>query len=122
MNSTPNVPIGARSALGIVSAQRDNGAVRTEAALLWRRILTADPDAIFGTEASRLMNRDSGADRSPQPGYMGLRYRPGGLMFVSMNPGAGPQDGVGPDDRPSMRPCNACGMPMNPQPWPRSMN
>ena len=40
------------------------------AARLWRRILTADPEAIFGAEASRLMNRNW-ADRLPQPGYMG---------------------------------------------------
>src|ERR1017187_10145342 len=26
------------------------------------------------------------ADRLPLPGYMGLRYRPGGLVFVSINP------------------------------------
>ena len=43
------------------------------------------------------MNRNW-ADRLPQPGYMGARYRPGGLVFVSMNPGAGPQDGLGADD------------------------
>jgi len=43
------------------------------------------------------MNRNW-ADRLPQPGYMGLRYRPGGLVFGSMNPGAGPQDGFSPED------------------------
>jgi hypothetical protein len=36
----------------------------------------------------------------PQPGYVGARYRPGGLVFVSMNPGAGPQDGLSADDQP----------------------
>lgn len=72
--------------------------MRTNAALLWRRILTADPDAIFGAEASRLMNRNW-ADPLPQPGYMGQRYLPGGLVFVSMNPGAGPQDGLSVDDQ-----------------------
>jgi hypothetical protein len=30
---------------------------------------------------------------------MGLRYRPGGLVFVSMNPGAGPQGGLSADDK-----------------------
>jgi hypothetical protein len=72
--------------------------VRNNAALLWRRILTADPEAVFGTQASRLMNRNW-ADRLPQPGYMGARYRPGGLVFVSMNPGAGPQGGLSVDDQ-----------------------
>ena len=73
-------------------------ALREDAARLWCRILRADPEAIFGTEASRLSQRNW-ADRLPQPGYMGLRYRPGGLVFVSMNPGAGPQDGLGGDDQ-----------------------
>jgi hypothetical protein len=72
--------------------------VREEAALLWRRILRADPEVIFGAEASRLINRNW-ADRLPQPGYMGLRYQPGGLVFVSMNPGAGPQGGLSADDQ-----------------------
>ena len=57
--------------------------------MLWRRILAADPEVVFGTEA-RLMNRNW-ADGLPQPGYMGAQYRPGGLVFVSMNPGAEPQ-------------------------------
>jgi hypothetical protein len=30
---------------------------------------------------------------------MGLRYRPGGLLFVSMNPGAGTKDGLSADDQ-----------------------
>jgi len=48
--------------------------VRNNAALLWRRILTADPDAIFGAEVSRLMNRNW-ADRLPQPAYMGAKIQ-----------------------------------------------
>lgn len=72
--------------------------MRTNAAVLWRRILTTDPEAVFGTQASRLMNRNW-ADRLPQPGYMGARYRPGGLVFVSMNPGAGSQAGLSADDQ-----------------------
>lgn len=69
-----------------------------DAALLWRRILTADPDAIFGPEASRLLNRNW-ADHLAQPGYMGAKCRPGGLVFVSMNPGAGPQAGLSAEDQ-----------------------
>ena len=48
--------------------------MRSTAALLWRRILTADPEAVFGTQASRSMNRNW-ADRLSQPGYMGLHCR-----------------------------------------------
>jgi hypothetical protein len=72
--------------------------MRDNAALLWHRILRADPEAVFGPEAARLMNRNW-SDRLPQPGYMGLQYRPGGLVFVSMNPGAGPEDGLSADDQ-----------------------
>lgn len=78
---------------------RDNGPVdiRQAAARLWREILRTDPDAIFGAETARLLNRHW-ADRLAQPGYIGTRYGPGGLVFVSMNPGAGPQDGFSPED------------------------
>jgi hypothetical protein len=78
---------------------RDNGRVDTRqaAARLWRGILRTDPGAIFGPEAARLLNRHW-ADRLPQPGYIGTRYGPGGLVFVSMNPGAGPHDGFSPED------------------------
>jgi hypothetical protein len=44
------------------------------------------------------MNRNW-SDRLPQPRHIGLRYRPGGLVFVSMNPGAGPQAGLSVDDQ-----------------------
>lgn len=72
-------------------------ALRESAALFWRGILRTDPDAIFGSEAHRLLNRHW-ADRLAQPGYIGARYSPGGLVFVSMNPGAGPQDGLSAED------------------------
>jgi hypothetical protein len=71
--------------------------MRNNAALLWRGILRTDPDTIFGSEAARLLNRH-GADRLAQPGYIGTRYGPGGLVFVSMNPGAGPQGGLSAED------------------------
>src|SRR3989442_3913173 len=67
------------------------------AALLWRRILLQDPKQIFGSAADRLLNRNWG-DRIPQPGYVGRRYDVRGLMFVSMNPGGGPNEGLGPED------------------------
>jgi len=62
-------------------------------ALHWRETLRLDPEAIFGSEAKRLLNRNWG-DRVPQPGYVGINYRPGGLVFVSMNPGGGPLEGL----------------------------
>jgi hypothetical protein len=34
-----------------------------------------------------------------QPGYIAAQYQPGGLVFVSMNPGAGPQSWLGVDDQ-----------------------
>ncbi len=71
--------------------------LRECAALLWRGILRTDPDAIFESEAARLLNRNW-ADRLPQPGYIGARYRSGGLVFVSMNPGAGPREGFSAED------------------------
>jgi hypothetical protein len=65
-----------------------DAAFQTSLALQWRSILALDPERIFGSEASRLLNRTWG-DRIPQPGYVGPDYRPGGLVFVSMNPGGG---------------------------------
>jgi hypothetical protein len=72
--------------------------VRKNAALLWRRILTADPEAIFGNQSARLLKRNP-TDRLPQPGYIGGRYRARGLVFVSMNPGGGPQAGQNAADK-----------------------
>ena len=57
-------------------------------ALLWQRILQTDPQTLFGMGADRLQNRGWG-DRIAQPGYVGREYEPGGLVFVSMNPGGG---------------------------------
>lgn len=66
-------------------------------AQIWRKILSADPIEIFGAEAGRLQNRSWG-DQLPQPGYVGSAYRPGGLAFISMNPGGGRGDGLGAAD------------------------
>ena len=70
---------------------------QTLLALHWHETLRLDPEAIFGAEAKRLLNRNWG-DRIPQPGYVGFNYRPGGLVFVSMNPGGGPLEGLGEED------------------------
>ncbi len=74
-----------------------NAALVRKTALLWRRILRQSPSQIFGAEAHRLLDRNWG-DRIPQPGYVGREYSPRGLIFVSMNPGGGPKQGLGPKD------------------------
>lgn len=45
----------------------------------------------------RLLDRNWG-DRISQPGYVGRLYAAGGLAFVSMNPGGGPNEGLGAHD------------------------
>lgn len=74
-----------------------DSAFQISLALHWRDTLLLDPEKIFGLEAERLLNRNWG-DRVPQPGYVGPDYRPGGLIFVSMNPGGGPMEGLGNED------------------------
>ncbi len=70
---------------------------RRELALLWQRILRTKPEQLFGSDIARLQTRSWG-DQLPQPGYVGRNYQPGGLVFVSMNPGGGSGVGLGPDD------------------------
>ncbi len=70
---------------------------RTECAELWQQILRSDVDELFGLEASKLQRRHYG-DALAQPGYVGSRYRAGGVVFVGMNPGAG-GDGLGDVDK-----------------------
>src|SRR2546428_792584 len=67
------------------------------AAVLWKRILLKDPAQVFGAELSHLLQRNWG-DRIAQPGYVGRQYSLRGLAFVSMNPGGGPNQGLGPND------------------------
>lgn len=55
--------------------------VRQSAALLWRRILTVDPDAIFRAEAQRLLSANHGFPltvfrRNSGRGLRGLDLRP----------------------------------------------
>jgi len=69
-----------------------------DCALYWQSMLRSDPEQIFGSEVKRLLNRNWG-DRVPQPGYVGHNYKPGGLIFVSMNPGGGPNKGLGEEDK-----------------------
>ncbi len=63
-------------------------------ALLWRRVLRTNRTRLFGDEAKLLQNRNWG-DLLAQPGFVGPNYETGGLVFVSMNPGGGPNEGLG---------------------------
>lgn len=53
---------------------------------LWSSILKTRPQAIFGNDV-HLSRSEAKDDRIAQPGYVGSRYRQGGLLFVAMNPG-----------------------------------
>ena len=65
--------------------------------MLWWRILRQNPNDLFGPEVAKLRNQTWG-DRIPQPGYLGNDYVPGGIMFVSMNPGGSQRDRPGTTD------------------------
>jgi hypothetical protein len=68
-------------------------------AIIWQRILRIDPRVLLGSDLSTLLlNRSDTEDLLAQPGFVGCRYKPGGLLFVSMNPGNGGPDGNGADD------------------------
>jgi hypothetical protein len=73
-----------------------NDSLQEALALLWQRTLRTDPSVLFGPLSARLQTRHFG-DRLAQPGYVGSGYRPGGVLFVSMNPGAG-GEGLGRED------------------------
>lgn len=74
-----------------------NSSLRLKLAHLWQRILKTDPEELFGNQCSRLLSRNWG-DQIPQPGYAGARYQPGGILFIGMNPGGGPSEGLGEAD------------------------
>lgn len=63
---------------------------REALAELWHEILSFSNRAheLFGPHTSRLLDRHED-DRIPHPGFVGLRYRCGGLLFLGMNPGNG---------------------------------
>ncbi len=66
---------------------------RTKLAYEWHRILNTDRKTLFGP-AVRLLNNRNYGDRLAQPGFVGPRYQPGGVLFVGMNPGGGPSKGI----------------------------
>lgn len=72
--------------------------LRRTLALMWQNILKTDPKKLYGDQYDRLLNRNWG-DRIPQPGYVGHSYAKGGIVFVGMNPGGGPKEGLGDRDK-----------------------
>jgi hypothetical protein len=73
------------------------GYERTSVARLWQKILRTHTATLFGENSSLLLNRHD-FDLLAQPGYVGHQYCPGGLLFVSMNPGGGSEGGRNADD------------------------
>lgn len=65
--------------------------LRDELAVLWKAILHANPKVVFGNSAHRLESRPGLGDEIPQPGFVGTRYRAGGVFFLGKNPGKGAQ-------------------------------
>jgi hypothetical protein len=76
----------------------ENDDFRTELAILWQSILQADPALTFGTSVEWLVHRNYG-DEIPQPGFVGTKYREGGILFLAMNPAGGTKDGLGDSDQ-----------------------
>jgi hypothetical protein len=60
--------------------------LKRELADLWVSILNTDAKRLFGHDAA-LLRTKARDDKIAQPGYVGSRYRRGGLLFVGMNPG-----------------------------------
>jgi len=59
-------------------------------ALLWQKILRVDHANTFAGASAIAIDRPHGHDRLPQPGYVGVRYRPGGILLLGQNPGNDP--------------------------------
>ncbi len=71
---------------------------RHELADLWHWILNEDPKRLFGRAAALLRNQQKD-DWIAQPGYVGAKYKPGGLLFVGMNPGGTTIGEISEEDR-----------------------
>lgn len=63
--------------------------LRDDLAAIWQEILHAKPDTMFGSASHRIEDRHSLGDEIPQPGFVGTRYRSGGVLFLGKNPGKG---------------------------------
>jgi uracil-DNA glycosylase len=56
---------------------------------LWHRVAIADHRHVF-EQAPRCVRSRNEFDEVPQPGFVGSRYKQGGLLFVGKNPGNDP--------------------------------
>lgn len=56
-------------------------------ALLWQEILQQTQGDTFSEAKEYAIDRAHGFDRLPQPGLVGPRYRPGGVVLLGQNPG-----------------------------------
>jgi hypothetical protein len=72
--------------------------LRAEFAELWHSILNSDPKSLFGPDAA-LLRHHKEDDWIAQPGYVGKKYKRGGLLFVGMNPGGTTIGEVSKDDQ-----------------------
>jgi hypothetical protein len=59
----------------------------TRVALLWQKILRSDHAEAFAGTVGSAIDRSHGHDRLPQPGFVGSRYQPRGIMILGQNPG-----------------------------------
>ncbi len=71
---------------------------RRELADLWHSILNSDPKSLFGPDVAMLRRRQKD-DWIAQPGYVGTKYKAGGLLFVGMNPGGATVGEISEGDR-----------------------
>lgn len=62
-------------------------AFNNKVAMLWRDILKVDPRKVFSGVEAHAVSREGSHDDLPQPGYVGPRYKPGGILLLGQNPG-----------------------------------
>jgi hypothetical protein len=65
-------------------------AFAAQVALLWQEILRCDHADMFADARNDAIDRAHGYDRLPQPGFVGRRYQPGGILLIAQNPGNDP--------------------------------
>jgi hypothetical protein len=65
---------------------KEQAAFVLEVARLWQEILRVRREDLFEGILDLAIDRSHGYDRLPQPGYVGLNYRRGGLLLVAQNP------------------------------------
>ena len=59
---------------------------RCQLARIWRDVITRSERDVFASRPE-LRRRARGDDALPQPGFVGRRYKRGGIVFIGANPG-----------------------------------